>query len=218
MERNIEEIKSYYAAMEDDILENIARTDMDSLDEEVQAVVTEEMNKRNLTFVAPRTAAVNQEKLASYIETLRSQQNLSGAIAAGIAGSVIGAVLWAAITVATQYQIGYMAIAVGFLVGFMVRYFGRGLDNIYGIIGAGFALLGCVLGNFFSIIGFVAASEGLGYMETLNLIDYSLVPQIMLESFNPMDILFYGFALYEGFRFSFRQITEEEIAENAMNE
>jgi hypothetical protein len=42
-------------------------------------------------------------------------------------------------------------------------------------------------------------------------IDYSLVPQIMIDSFSPMDILFYGFALYEGYKFSFREITEGEI-------
>jgi hypothetical protein len=73
------------------------------------------------------------------------------------------------------------------------------------------SLSGCLLGNFLSIVGFAAKAEGINYFELLMAIDYSLVPQIMIDSFSPMDILFYGFALYEGYRFSFREITEGEI-------
>ena len=32
----------------------------------------------------------------------------------------------------------------------------------------------------------------------------------MLETFNPMDVLFYGIALYEGYRFSFWQMPDGE--------
>lgn len=108
-----------------------------------------------------------------------------------------------------------MAIAVGFIVGYSVRYLGKGIDQVYGIMGAGLALLGCLLGNFFSLVGFAANAENLGYLETLSSIDYSLIPTIMTETFNPMDLLFYGFAVYEGYKFSFRPITEEEIKEHA---
>lgn len=158
---------------------------------------------------------VSQVKLEAYMNKLKLEQNLPMAIIAGLVACLISALIWAAVTVATEYQIGYMAIAVGFIVGFAVKFAGKGIDTIYGIIGAAFALLGCVLGNFFSIIGFVANSEGLGYLETLNMIDYSLLPEIMTEGFSPVDLLFYGFALYGGYKFAFRSITEEEILEHA---
>jgi hypothetical protein len=158
---------------------------------------------------------IDEDKLNLYNNQLKLEQNLPMAIIGGLSVAIIGAILWAVITVATEYQIGYMAIVIGFGVGYSVRFFGKGIDSIFGIIGALLALIGCVLGNFLSIIGFVANSENLGYFETLTLIDLSLIPEIMTESFNPMDILFYGLAIYEGYRFSFRQITEEEIIQNA---
>ena len=36
--------------------------------------------------------------------------------------------------------------------------------------------------------------------------------EIMKETFRPMDLLFYAIAVYEGYKFSFRQISEEEMA------
>lgn len=158
---------------------------------------------------------IDQDKLKLYIEKLKLEQNLIGGLLFGAAASIIGAIAWAVITVITKYQIGYMAIAVGFLVGYAVRYQGKGIDQIFGISGAILALLGCLLGNYLSIIGFIANQENLGYFQTLMLIDLNLIPEIMSESFQPMDLFFYGLAIYEGYKFSFRTFTEQELADNA---
>ncbi|MBL4643081.1 MAG: hypothetical protein JKY44_05760, partial [Flavobacteriaceae bacterium] len=80
-----------------------------------------------------------------------------------------------------------------------------------GYLGASIALLSCMLGNIFGIVGFVANAEGLGYIETFLGLDYSLLPTIMADSFSVIDLLFYGFAIFEGYKYSFRKITEEEI-------
>ena len=159
--------------------------------------------------------SINQVKLDRYIEQLKLDQNLPMGVLAGLVASVVGAILWAVITVVTEYQIGYMAIAVGFMVGYSIKIIGKGIDNIFGIIGATLALFGCLLGNFLSLVGFFANAEGLGYFETLSMIDYSVIPGVMMESFDIMDLLFYGFAIYEGYKFSFRRITDEEIIEHA---
>ena len=144
-------------------------------------------------------------------ERLRLEQNLIGGILAGILAGVVGALLWGVITVVTEYQIGYMAIAIGFGVGFAIRYVGKGIDMIFGILGAFIAILSCILGNFFSTVGFIAHYNKTGYLDTLLLIDYQLLPDIFIETFNPMDLLFYALAAYEGYRFAFRQITDEDI-------
>ena len=163
----------------------------------------------------PTGHTINEARLTRYREQLVHEQNLPLGVAAGVSASVVMGLLWAAITVATEFQIGYMAVAVGFGVGYAVRYAGRGLDQIFGITGAALALLGCLLGNFFSLLGFVAKSQDLNVFELFAAIDYGMVPAAMLESFSPMDLLFYGIAIYEGYKFSFRQITEAELLANA---
>jgi hypothetical protein len=145
-------------------------------------------------------------------EKLRLEQNFSGGIIAGVAMGIIGAVLWGATTVITNLQVGFMAIVIGAGVGFSIRYFGKGLGIIYGILGAVIAVLSCVLGNFFSIVGFIANNEGLEYLQVLKMIDVPMVFPMMVETVSFMDLLFYGIAGYEGFKFSFRVITEKELA------
>ncbi len=145
------------------------------------------------------------------MDNLKSEQNYPKALVAGTIIGVLGAILWAAITIATEYQIGYMAIAIGAGIGYSMRYFGKGIDQVFGITGAILAILSCLLGNFLSIIGFAANSEGLGYIETLGLIDYGQILPVMMEAFSPMDVFFYAIAAYEGYKLSFRTFTQKEL-------
>ncbi len=135
-------------------------------------------------------------------EPVASSGNLPLAIAAGSVAALIGAVLWAVITVATGYQIGFMAVGVGFLVGFAVGKFGHGSTLPFQISGAVLALLGCVLGNFFTVIGFASSQSDMGVFQILGQVDPSAVLGVMSEAAQPMDLLFYGIAIYEGFKFS----------------
>ena len=144
-------------------------------------------------------------------ERLRMHQHLLFAIIGGLFVSVICALLWAVITVSTEYQIGYMALGLGLAVGLGVRFFGSGIDAIYGFIGALLALLGCALGNLFSAVGFIAQAESLGYWDTIAFLDLSTMLAIFLETFSLMDVLFYGIAAYEGYRFAFRPIPEDVL-------
>lgn len=159
----------------------------------------------------PMASEVTASLSSESIERLRMEQNFPIALISGVIIGLIGAILWGGITVATGYQIGYMALAIGAGVGFGMRYFGKGIDQIFGITGGAIAILSCLIGNFLSIIGFLANSEGLGYFETLILFDYSYMIPAMTETFSLMDILFYGIAGYEGYKFSFRTFTDSEL-------
>ena len=153
------------------------------------------------------------EKAAAFKARIEAQQNLPLAIVAGLVSALIGAAIWGAITVATGYQIGWVAVGVGFLVGFSVRTLGKGLTKTFGIVGAGFALLGCILGNLLSICGFIAIQESAPFFSVLA--GVLLQPMVALEYMrawmSPMDFLFYAIATYEGYKFSFREITAEEL-------
>ncbi len=148
------------------------------------------------------------------MEKLRLEQRLFSALLTGLIVGVIGAILWGIISVATGYQIGYMALAIGAAVGLSIRLVGRGLDNVFGFMGAGIAFFSVLLGNFFTIIGFLANTFELGYWEMLGNINYQYLPDLMIETFSPFDLLFYGIAVYEGYRFSFRVISSQPIIAN----
>jgi len=147
------------------------------------------------------------------LEKLKSEQSLPAAIFAGIFIGVIAAIAWAAITVATNMKIGIVAIAIGAAVGLGMRFFGKGIDPLFGISGAIIAIVSCVFGDILSIIGFVANEAQLGYFETLLRFDYSQIFNIMSEIASPMDLIFYAIAAFEGYKFSFRQFTQKDLYE-----
>jgi hypothetical protein len=145
------------------------------------------------------------------LEQLMIEQNLKSGVMAGIATGISAAIIWAVITVAIEYQIGYMAMGVGAVVGFSMRRFGNGIEKKFGICGALIALLSVILGNFLSIIGFLANGEGLGYMQTLLMFNYVYFPELMMATFSGIDLFFYGLAVYAGYQFSFRKITKQTL-------
>lgn len=167
--------------------------------------------------VTPAQIIVNEQKLNNYISMLKLDQNLSFGVMAGLAASILGAALWAFITVMSGYQIGYMAIGIGFLVGFTIRKVGKGFDKVFGIAGAALSLFGCLLGNYLSMVAFYSSEQGISFFEVLPAIEASAIPDVMIASFAPMDLLFYGLAVYFGYKFSFRQLTEQEIMEHAVD-
>ncbi len=145
------------------------------------------------------------------ITKLRDQQDIVFALVGGAAAAIVGAILWALVTVSTKYQIGYMAIGVGALAGFSVRYYGSGIDKIFGVIGILFALFGCAIGNLLSQLAFIAEAEKMTYLDVISLLNLTLTKKIFAEGFAPLDIVFYGIAGYEGYRFAFRKISSEDV-------
>lgn len=172
---------------------------------ELDAFVEKSNNQEGLEVEGDGVYRVEKET----IEKLKSHQDFYYAIFGGLIAALISGLIWAAITVSTQYQIGFMAVGVGLLVGFSIRFFGAGIDKKFGYLGAVLSLLGCVIGNLFSQVGLIAEDQSLEYFETLTYLNFGLIIEILAESFNPIDLLFYGIAVYEGYRFALRKISGE---------
>lgn len=153
-------------------------------------------------------------KAQAFRQQRESEQSLPLAVLGGFVAALIGAGIWAAVTITTKYQIGWMAVGVGFLVGYTVRFLGKGVSSSYGIVGAAFALIGCLLGNLMSACGFLAEETSGSFMQVFlgSLQQPALAMELLQATFNPMDLLFYGIAVYEGHKFSFRPITQEELS------
>ena len=78
-------------------------------------------------------------------------------------------------------------------------------------MGAALALLGCLLGSYFTIVHFFVQAEGLRFFDTLTRISPAAIPELISITFSSMDLVFYGIAVYEGFKLSFRKITHQEV-------
>ncbi len=161
----------------------------------------------------PRQPAWNLDSVAlRELQTkLEQEQNLPAGVLAGFIAAVVAAVTWAALTFVTHFQIGYMAIGVGFLVGLAVQYFGKGITPAFAVTGCLLSLFGCALGNVLWICGLVAQQESVPLVEILSHITPGRAMFLLKETFQPIDALFYGIALYAGWNCSMRRITPEEL-------
>jgi hypothetical protein len=155
---------------------------------------------------------IDPVQLQAFIAKRRDAQNFGFGVLGGIIGAVIGAALWGGITAATDgRQIGFMAIGVGFLVGFGVRTLGKGIDKIFGVAGAVLSLAGCVAGNLLAVMIIYANQQNMPFAELAARMTPSAAWSMLTETFNFMDVIFYGIALYFGYTYSFHKITPEEL-------
>lgn len=156
--------------------------------------------------------AVTEEEAQRAMAFFRDEQNLVMGAAYGLIAAVAGAAAWAGITVASGYQIGWMAVAIGFLVGIAVRLGGKGVDPAFGFVGALLSLVGCVLGNLFTVAWYYAQDAGMSVLGVLAILDFEMAYGLMRALFNPMDLLFYGLALYFGYRNAFRELSRDDFS------
>lgn len=133
-----------------------------------------------------------------------AKENVLMVAAVGVAAMLAGAILWALVTVITQSELGLMAIAVGFIVGIAIQKVRRRPSKNLGILGAILALIGCVLGNAFSFVAFIAQQSGTPLVDAFVHTDVSALASLMTKNFAAMDLLFYAIAIYEGYKFSSR--------------
>lgn len=153
-----------------------------------------------------------QRDINRFVIQLKREQNMTLGTVFGLIACAIAALVWAGITVVTGYQASIVAIGVGYVVGFAVQLGGRGVDPQYGALGGALSLLSVLLGNILSIFGIIARQEEVRFMEVALSFDYSQTPSLLMETFDVMDLVFYGIAVLVGFGASVRSL-EDEIQE-----
>jgi hypothetical protein len=153
---------------------------------------------------------IDQVKSQMLMQEIRDNQNLLFGTIGGIVAAAIGAATWAVITALTNFQIGWMAVGVGFLVGYAVRICGKGIDKSFGSIAAILSLVGCLAGNLLTVCIVVSRHQQIPFLDLLSRLNPEIIVGLIRATFNPMDILFYGIAVYEGYKFSFARISKEE--------
>jgi hypothetical protein len=133
-----------------------------------------------------------------------ARENVALVVAIGVIAMLVGAALWALVTVLTQMELGLMAIVVGFVVGLGIQKVRKRPNRNFGILGAVLALIGCLLGNALSFVAFAAQQSGGSFADVLMTVSPAGLLSVMARNFEAMDLLFYGIAVYEGFKFGSR--------------
>jgi hypothetical protein len=149
------------------------------------------------------------------LQSLRDKQRFGLSIGLGLLAAIAGALIWALISHLANRQMGWMAIGLGFGVAFTIRTVGQGIEPRFGYCSAGLSLLGCLLGNMI-FVAKVIADKGHDSLSTVLTVFFShpqFLPILIQATYEPMDLLFYGLAMYTGYKYAFRTITLKELKE-----
>lgn len=147
---------------------------------------------------APELEGMDYEQA---IAQLRSRQNFPLAIVAGLAAAIVGAVIWAAVVAITHYEIGLIAVALGAVVGIAIRATGNGVDQKFGILGGALAAFGWGLGTLLGDVALAAGELKMSFTDVLTQGDLMALVSTLAA---PMDLLFLGIAVFEGYKLAFR--------------
>lgn len=58
---------------------------------------------------------------------------------------------------------------------------------------------------------FIAANEEMAFMDILVQLDFAITYELLASTFEIIDVLFYGMAVYFGYKYSFRQVSEGDF-------
>lgn len=145
------------------------------------------------------------------LKKLRRYQSFPYALIGGLLFMTVSSVGWVFITVTTGYEGVYMALGVGLLVGIAIRYFGAGINRIFGILAALLTLVGSLLGYYLTLTDFLEEAQ---LTRIVTLPDY-LSPDLMLnsirENFVPFDLLFYGLSALLGYLLAIRRVNKKKM-------
>lgn len=167
------------------------------------------MDQQNMTPPQMSSGTLDEVRSRARLRQLESEQNLLAGALAGAIAAAIGAIAWAMITVATSYQIGWMAVGVGFLVGYAVRMLGKGLTPLYGMVAAVLAVAGCLAGNVLTTCMLLSREEALPLGDVLLKLDAAIIAELLLATWQPSDLLFYGLAVYVAYQYAFDRPTAD---------
>lgn len=160
------------------------------------------------THTRPPRPQLDPEVVARAQFEVLARQRFLLALIAGLAACTVGAVVWAGIAYATEYEIGWIAIGIGFLVGITVQFSGHAVTPVFGWLGAGLSCLSVVLGKYFAVIALIAVSADVSYLEVMRQFSVADIAGALVESFSPIDLLFYGIAIWQGYKLAFEDVDQ----------
>lgn len=137
---------------------------------------------------------------------LRKYQSFIYALAGGIIAALAAAIGWSFAADLFSIPAIYLSLGVGILVGLAIRYFGAGMHWLFGVLGGILTLAGCLFGSYLIHEGMVDRLSEIGLKQVLSLIRPELMINTLLDSYLPLDLVFYGLSVALGYLLSLRRI------------
>lgn len=147
--------------------------------------------------------SLKQSEYEEMVEKLNSESRTGLGIIFGLLLGVIGAILWAVVVKVTGYNIGIVAIGVGYLVSEGFVRTGRGTKKSIGIIAGVIALISIFLGEMLTMIVLIAEYWDMSILEAVQNMYISKLPMLVIESTEPISIVFYLIAVRYAYQRSF---------------
>ncbi|MFN8241405.1 MAG: hypothetical protein U0X39_11750 [Bacteroidales bacterium] len=154
---------------------------------------------------------IREKATPRLFEKLDKDQDIIKGAVAGLVACIISAILWAVITYIINVQFGYMALGVGAFVAYSVKRFGKGISMRFAIMSSAIAVLGIILGNVLTLVAFASKENDISVFRILFNLDLVAVFKALVETFHPVDILFYGLAISWGFKQSLLKFTAKSL-------
>jgi hypothetical protein len=152
-----------------------------------------------------------QQKQLNYqlAEKLVAEQNIWGAAIFGAAAMVLAAVAYGLIG-AGGFTYSFVAVGIGVFVGLTMQFLGRGIDARFPVLASVYTVGGCLLGNMFTIIIYIARAEKVSPFKIL----LDTPPNELLEwsgsGVQLISLIFWTFAVVAAIFFVKRPLTREE--------
>jgi hypothetical protein len=105
-----------------------------------------------------RSFVLSEEEATAFVDHLRAQQSILRGAAGGAAAAVLAVLLWSVAALLAGLPLLWLMVGAGVVTGCAVRFFGRGIDALFGLLGAAVALAASAGGGFL-VLALLAAQQ-----------------------------------------------------------
>lgn len=147
------------------------------------------------------------EKLDQQARLERAAESEIGGWIGGALGALAGAVVLGIIAATAGVWIKWLSIGIGFTVALGVRWMGKGSSRHFGVIGATWAFVGCVVAYHLAWCIVLAREEGVPILEFINGVESW--SSFIIDVLGPRDFAIYAAAIAAGYKFSYSNLSEQ---------
>lgn len=143
-------------------------------------------------------------------EFLIAQQNFGAAVVAGAVAMFVAAMAYGITVAVWPFSYGFAAAGVGIVVGLATGFLGRGISAKFGMLAAGYTVLGCVVGNLFAKAMDLAIQKSVSPLEVLRGQSLSTLADWSVSGLSPIDLVFWCVAVAGAVFFATRSLSRQD--------